>query len=111
MKNSGNELAELLENKGRGLKNELKTNSKRTQIECPVRAFNAEFRLFDAPHVAAEELERGNRIVRLWEVPRSGRKYKNSRNEAKKYLKTKDITFLSGANDARFAHKSAQIGR
>jgi len=36
---------------------------------------------------------------------------KNSGNEAKKYLKTKDITFLNAANYARFARKFAQIGR
>jgi hypothetical protein len=33
---------------------------------------------------------------------------KNSGNEAKKYLKTKHITFLSAENYARFARKSAQ---
>jgi hypothetical protein len=31
------------------------------------------------------------------------RKMKNSGNEAKEYLKTKDITFLNDANYARFA--------
>jgi hypothetical protein len=36
-------------------------------------------------------------------------KMKNSGNEAKKYLKTKHITFLSGANYARFACNLAQI--
>jgi hypothetical protein len=36
-------------------------------------------------------------------------KMKNSGNEAKKYLKTKHITFLNGANYARFACKLAQI--
>ena len=36
---------------------------------------------------------------------------KNSGNEAKKYLKTKHITFFSGANYARFACKLAQITR
>ena len=36
-------------------------------------------------------------------------KMKNSGNEAKKYLKTKDITFFSAANYARFACKSAPI--
>jgi hypothetical protein len=36
---------------------------------------------------------------------------KNSGNEAKKYLKTKDITFFSGANCAHFTRKSAQIER
>jgi hypothetical protein len=33
----------------------------------------------------------------------------NSGNEAKKYLKTKHITFLSGANHARFVQELAQI--
>jgi hypothetical protein len=36
-------------------------------------------------------------------------KYENSGNEAKKWLKTKHITFLSGANYARFACQLAQI--
>jgi len=36
-------------------------------------------------------------------------KYKNSGNEAKKYLKTKDNHFLNAANCARFARKLAQI--
>jgi len=35
---------------------------------------------------------------------------KNSGNEAKKCLKTKHITFLSGANYARFACEIPQIG-
>ena len=34
---------------------------------------------------------------------------KNSGNEAKKLLKTKDITFLNGSNFALFACKSTQI--
>jgi len=35
----------------------------------------------------------------------------NSGNEAKKLLKTKEVTFYYAANRARFAHKLAQIGR
>jgi hypothetical protein len=38
-------------------------------------------------------------------------KTQNSGNEAKKWLKTKDITFFNGANYAHFAHKLAQIVR
>ena len=38
-------------------------------------------------------------------------KMKNSGNEAKKYLKTNDITFFNDANYARFARKFAQIER
>jgi hypothetical protein len=33
----------------------------------------------------------------------------NSGNEAKKYLKTNDITFFSGADYARFTCKIAQL--
>jgi len=36
-------------------------------------------------------------------------KYKNSGNEAKNWLKTKDIIFLNAANYARFARQSGQI--
>ena len=36
-------------------------------------------------------------------------KYKNSGNEAKKYLKTKEVTFLNAANYARFERIFAQI--
>jgi hypothetical protein len=36
--------------------------------------------------------------------------YENTGNEAMKYLKTKHISSLSGANCARFAHRLAQIG-
>jgi hypothetical protein len=34
--------------------------------------------------------------------------YQNTGNEAKKWLKTKQITFSSGANYARLAHQLAQ---
>jgi len=36
-------------------------------------------------------------------------KMKNSGNEAKEYLKTKDITFFDGAKYVSFARKSAPI--
>jgi hypothetical protein len=36
------------------------------------------------------------------------RKMENSGNEAKKWLKTKDITFLNAANYARFGRHLAQ---
>jgi hypothetical protein len=36
-------------------------------------------------------------------------KMENSGNEVKKYLKTKDINFLSGADYARFERDLAQI--
>jgi hypothetical protein len=36
---------------------------------------------------------------------------KNSGNEAKKWLKAKDMTFFKCANHAHFARKLAQIAR
>jgi hypothetical protein len=41
--------------------------------------------------------------------PEAREKIQNSWNEAKESLKTKDITFLSGAKYARFARQLAQI--
>jgi phage portal protein BeeE len=49
--------------------------------------------------------------VPAMEECRELQKMKNSGNEAKKYLKTKHITFLKGANYAGFARKLAQIMR
>ena len=40
---------------------------------------------------------------------RNLQKMKNSGNEAKEYLKTKDITFLNAANYARFVCKLRPI--
>jgi hypothetical protein len=53
----------------------------------------------------------GFELARLGKNRESGRKYENSGNEAKEYLKTKDITFLNAAKCARFERKSAQFGR
>ena len=50
------------------------------------------------------------KVPAMWEC-RELQKMENSRNEAKKYLKTKHITFLSGANYARFARKLVRIMR
>ncbi len=47
--------------------------------------------------------------ARLAEIQGRPRKYKNSGNEAKNLLKTKDITFLKGANFVFFACKSTRI--
>jgi hypothetical protein len=44
-------------------------------------------------------------------VTREIQKMKNSGNEAKKYLKTKEDHFFNAANYARFGRKLAQIGR
>ena len=78
-----------------------------------MRTLDAQFELLNVAHVSGCGLGQGNAsgsgTARLMEVPRRGRKCKNSGNEAKEYLKTKDITFLNGANRAHFACKFAQI--
>jgi hypothetical protein len=43
-----------------------------------------------------------------WES-RDSEKMKNRGNEAKKWLRAKDITFFKGANHVRFARSFAQI--
>jgi hypothetical protein len=45
----------------------------------------------------------------MGEILRIARKYKNSGNEVKEYLKTKDITLLRAAIFARFERKFAPI--
>jgi len=44
------------------------------------------------------------------DTPGNAEKYKNSGNEAKEYLKTKDLTSLNAAKGAHFARKLTQIG-
>jgi hypothetical protein len=78
-----------------------------------MREINPKFELFDIAHVGAGdwivEDVAGTEIALLGETRGTASEYKNSGNKAKKWLKTKHITFLSGANDARFARKLAQI--
>ncbi len=74
-------------------------------------ALNAEFELFGATRVLAEVrgagMRQGSKLPGWGSAP----KYKNSGNEAKKYLKTNDINFFVAANCAHFTRKSAQIER
>ena len=111
MKNSGSEAKKYLKTK----EERSKTNLKRTQIECPMRPLDAQFELFGAAHVLAGDWEQENvagfGFVRLAEIRRRGGKYKNSGNEAKKYLKTNDIAFSIDANCTHFRRRFAQIGR
>ena len=59
-----------------------------------MRTLDAQFELFNVAHVSGWGGDAsGFGTARLVEIPRRGRKYKNSRNEAKECLKTKDLTF------------------
>jgi len=87
-----------------------KMKLKRPHIECEMHALNAQFAIFDTAHAPAGnwngEEQQGSKLPGRG----SALKYKNSGNEAKKSLKTNNITFLNAANYARFGCESAQIG-
>jgi hypothetical protein len=78
-----------------------------------MREINPRFELFDTAHVPAGdwivEDVAGTEIAVLGETRGTAREYKNSGNKAKKCLKTKHITSLSGADYACLARKLAQI--
>jgi hypothetical protein len=80
-----------------------------------MRAIEPQFELIDIAQVPARDWTVGDLaragIARQGEASGTAREYKNSGNEAKNWLKTKDIAFLATANCASFACKSAQIGR
>jgi hypothetical protein len=92
-------------------------NSKRTQNEpqltAQMREMDSKFELFDIAHLRARDWIVADvtetEIALLEETRGTASEYKNSGNEAKKWLKTKHITFLKTANDARFARQFAQI--
>ena len=78
-----------------------------------MREINPKFELFDTARVRAGdwivEDVAGTEIALLGETRGTAREYKNSGNKARMLMKTKHITFLKAANDARFARKLAQI--
>ena len=71
------------------------------------------FELFGIAHAGAGNWilvdAAATEIARLGETRGTAREYKNSGNKAKKCLKTKHITSLSGADYACLARKLAQI--
>jgi hypothetical protein len=66
-----------------------------------MRVLNPKLEPFGTAHVLAGRNAAGFEIARLAEVQRRSRKHKNRGNEAKKWLKTKGITFLNDANYAQ----------
>ncbi len=82
-----------------------KTKLKRTQNEphlsAEMRTSRVEFEFSSTSQVLAEASNR----KQVGGIRRTAREYENRGNEAKKFLKTKDITFLKGANIACFVRK------
>ena len=92
------------------------TNSKRTQNEpqlsAKMRALRVRFEFSSTAQALAEAANgkdgRG-RNRPAGGTQRTAREYENRGNEAKEYLKTKDITFLKVADFARFVRKLRAI--
>ena len=98
----------VLENTGRHVANEAKTNQNEPQLSAEMRALGAEFEFSSTSQVlaTASSGEDGRGPSRpVEEIRRTAREYENRGNEAKEYLKTKDITFLDGADFACFVRK------
>ena len=74
-----------------------------------MRAINAQFEFFEAASVPGDRTTGGMRQGSASAGRVLAQKYKNSGNEAKKWLKTKDVTFLNAANYSRCTYKFAQI--
>ena len=78
-----------------------------------MRAIEPKFELFDIARVGSGNWivadVAGTEIAGLGETRGSAREFRNTGNKAKKWLKTKHITFLKGANQGPLARQSAQI--
>ena len=90
----------------------LKRTQNGPQLSAEMREPRVKFELSDTSYVLAGT---SNRIIGRGQhrpgrgIQRTARKYENRGNEAKEYLKTKDITFFNGANHARFVRELAAI--
>jgi hypothetical protein len=94
------------------VQNELKRTQNEPQLSAEMRALRVEFEFSSTSPVLAEASngkEIGGRNRPAGGIQRSAREYENRGNEAKKSLKTKDITFLKVANFASFVRKLTAI--
>ena len=112
-KNSTNEASMLLKAKRGSQKrtqNELKTNPK---LSAQMREVEPKFEVFGIARVGAGNWivgdAAGTGFAGLGETRGAAREFKNTENKAKKWLKTKDISFLKAANQESLTRQSAQI--
>ena len=88
----------------------LKRTQNGPQLSAEMREPRVKFELSDTSHVLAGTGKVGGGQHRPGRgIQRTARKYENRGNEAKEYLKTKDITFFNAANYARFVREFAAI--
>ena len=94
------------------MQNELKRTQNEPQLNAEMGASCVEFELSDTSHdlakAANRKRDRGHNLAGAG-IQRTARKYENGGNEAKEYLKTKDITFFNAADYARFVREFAAI--
>jgi len=97
-KNSTIEASMLLKTKKGMSRTKLKRTQNELQLSAQMREIEPKFELFDNAHVGAGNWivgeVAGTEITRLVETRGTSREHKNSGNKAKKWLKTKHITFL-----------------
>ena len=83
------------------MRNELKRTQNEPQLSAEMRALRVEFEFSNTSSVLAEASngkEDGGRNRPVRGIQRTAREYENRGNEAKEYLKTKDLTFVKVAN-------------
>jgi len=103
----------LLKTKEGTSKTKLKPTQNVPQLSAEMRAWRVELEFYDTSGAWAGAWNGGAARARYRSgggIPRVAKNYENRGNEAKNYLKTKDITFSSAANYARLARKLAPIG-
>ena len=102
----------LLKTKEGVCKTMLKRTQNEPQLSAEMRASHVEFEFSSTSQVLAEALNGKGGCGRhrpVGGIQRTAREYENRGNEAKNYLKTKDITFLKAANFACFVRKLTAI--
>jgi hypothetical protein len=92
------------------VQNELKRTQNQPQLSPDMRALRVGFESFQHfTGLGSTGKDSTGRNRPVGGIQGTGREYENRGNEAKKYLKKKDFTFLSAVNYARFARNLAQI--
>jgi len=90
----------------------LKQPQNEPQLSVEMSALKAEYELCNELRVLAGATiveYGGSESARKRVIQSAAGNYKNRGNEAKEYLKTKDITFMNGTNLVRFTRKLARI--
>ncbi len=90
---SGKRSQEVIENKGSHIFLECETNRKRAAYERRMSAFGPQKGLCAQVQVLAGANRQVVKLIRRGNSGKACAKYKNSGNEAREYLKTKDMTF------------------